>query len=254
MSDANTRSVDLTVHIDAPIETVWSMITDPGEIARWLAPSATSQSGQGGYIEVSWGEGMTGRNTIKTWQPPQHLLMGNADAGLDEDYTLTSEAGGTVLRLHHSGFPATPDGEAYQRSLENGWRAFFAMLRHGAQHAGQPYKNVTLFRQLGGSRDEAWNSLARPGGLTKEGLPRVEAGQTYEVELFNGSKIRGTVLHSVWPGYLVLSAANLDDSVLALLCEGGPTSAMLTITWILNGKAATQEAEFKGVWQRWSEQ
>ena len=155
-----TPSIDLSIQIDAPRERVWSALTDAAEIPRWLAPSAKVKPGPGGFIELSWGEGMTGRNTIEVWEPPEHLVAGNSDAGLREDYTLTETASGTTLRLIHSGFPANPEGAAYRNSVDSGWRTFFPMLRHGvSRHAGQPYRNVTLFAQLKGAREEAWNAL-----------------------------------------------------------------------------------------------
>jgi len=250
MSDS-TRAIDLTIDIDAPRDAVWRTLTDPSEIPRWLAPSAKVQPGEAGFIEVSWGEGMTGRNTIEVWEPPNRLVAGHS--GLREEYVLSEKGGGTSLKLHHSGFPANPEGEAYRKSVENGWCAFFAMLGHGAsRNAGKPFKNVTLFTQLSaGSREAAWDSIVNPGGVTKQGLPRLEPGSRYDVELFSGSRLHGTVLHSLWPGYLVLIAENLDDSLLALLCEGAGDGAMLTITWILNGNAAKREHEIKSTWEGW---
>jgi hypothetical protein len=211
------------------------------------------QPGLGGFIEVSWGEGMTGRNSIEVWQPPDHLVVGNPEGGLQEDYVLAGQAGGTSLKLHHSGFAPDAEGEAYQRSIENGWRAFFAMLQHGvSRHAGQPFKNVTIFSQHSGSREAMWNSMVRPGGIAKQGLPQLNTGDHYELELSFGYKLNGTVLHALWPGYLVLTTDTLDDSVMALLCEGGEAGAMLTITWILNGSAVAREEEIKSASSQWA--
>ena len=253
MNAATTGSIDLTVEIPSPREMVWRAITDPSEITRWFAPIANAEPGAGGFIEISWGEGMTGRNTIEVWEPPTRLVAGNAEMGLREEYTLSEIPGGTSLRLRQSGFSDDAQGQAYLQSVDKGWRAFLAMLKHGVgRHAGQPFRNVTLFSQIRGPRDAAWESIVRPGGVTRDGVPRLASGDSYDVELFSGERLRGTVLHALWPGFLVLAAENLDDSILALLCEGGDEGAMLTITWILNGNAASREPEIRSAWESWA--
>src|SRR5262245_54840243 len=89
MNPAPAGAIDLTVEVAAPREMVWKALTDPSEITRWFAPIASAEPGAGGFIEISWGEGMTGRNTIDTWDPPGRLVLTNAEAGMREEYTLS---------------------------------------------------------------------------------------------------------------------------------------------------------------------
>lgn len=248
---SNTRSIDVSIDIEATPEQVWDAITNPNEIPRWLAPMAAVQPGVGGFIELSWGPGMTGRNTIRTWDQPDRLVLTNDD-GLTESYSISSRAAHSRLHLIHSGFSPASAADDQFDAITNGWNTFLRMCRYGLiHHAGKPYRNITLFSPLNLKRDLAWNEIIKPGSLTKEGLPELKEGQHFELTLVTGQYLTGSVVHAVSPGYLVLSADNLDHSLFALFSERGGEGSLLTITWILSGDALRLEDRLRAQWNDW---
>lgn len=248
------RSIDVSVRMKVDRSLVWSALTDPSEIPRWLAPIARVEPGVGGFIELSWGEGMTGRSTIEVWRPPERLVLSRPGGvgTMREDYRISETGDVTTLTLHHSGFAPTPDGDDEFDAVSNGWRAFFRMLEHGlTRHARQPFRNVTAFTPLSARRDTAWAELVRPGTLAKDGLTELHAGDEYSCELVTGQTLKGQVVHCAWPGYLVLSAGNLGDSLFALFCERSSEGSLLTVTWILNGDALALTDQMDKIWKAW---
>jgi len=249
---ASTRSIEVAIDIEAPRQHVWAALTDENQIPRWLAPSASVKPGAGGYIELSWGEGMTGRNTIDVWNPQERLVLVNKEQGLREEYSLSEVGGGTRLSLVHSGFAVSPKVDDQYDAINNGWRTFFRMLKHAAKRgAGASYRNVTVFSPLSLTRDVAWHRIVRPSGITVGGLSPLTDGQRYETMLRTGQHLIGSVVHCAWPGYLVLAADNMDDSLFALFCERSSEGSLLTITWILNGQAVILGDSLHAQWSEW---
>lgn len=246
------RRIDVSIEIEAPRERVWAALTDPGEIPRWLAPSASVHPGMGGFVELSWGEGMTSRNIIEVWDPPDRLTLLSENGELREEYTLSDTGGGTRLTLCHSGFPAAPERDAEYNAISNGWQAFFKICSHVFRGgATRPYRNVTVFSVVPAPRDAVWSALAVPGGLSAEGLREYKAGEQARLSLAAGQTIEGPVVHCAWPGYLAILARNLDDSIFAIFCERADEGSFLTITWILTGAAVASADPIRKNWTAW---
>jgi uncharacterized protein YndB with AHSA1/START domain len=251
MNAIQTRSIRDSVPLAATPEAVWEALTAASEIPRWFAPSARVAPGLGGAIELSWGPEMTARGRIVEWAPPGRLAV-EEESGLREEYTIRKTAEGAVLELVHSGFPLGSEVDDQFDAITNGWKSFFAMLQHGlARHAGEPYVNVTAFAALAESRDRAWEEIAAPGGVARQGLSHPQPGQQLRLELATGESIRAEALHCSWPGYLVLAAEDLDDSLFSLFCERNSEGSLLTVTWILYGGAREQAARIRAGWTEW---
>jgi uncharacterized protein YndB with AHSA1/START domain len=131
-------SVEREVLIEASVEVVWSIVTEPDHIAQWLSDSVEIDPRAGGEAIFNWNEiGVTHARVERIERP--HLfafswipaLAKSASREVAEgnstlvEFRLSEEGGGTRLRVVESGFQRL-DGsaEANRRSAEDhlrGW-------------------------------------------------------------------------------------------------------------------------------------
>jgi uncharacterized protein YndB with AHSA1/START domain len=107
------RSHETVVRIEASTAEVWRALTTEAGLARWLAPANTVEPDLGGFIVSHW-DREEWRRCIERWDVQRHLRLvarrsqyGSERANscrMVQDFYLTPEAGGTVLRLNQSGF------------------------------------------------------------------------------------------------------------------------------------------------------
>ena len=107
-TDGHTGTVRIEGRFPVGIEDVWSALTDPGQLARWLGevrgdlrPGGTFR---GHYLATDW----AGTGRIEACEPPRRLLL--ATSAPDEpdgvvELTLTAAGGATVVVLQDSGLP-----------------------------------------------------------------------------------------------------------------------------------------------------
>ena len=120
------------VQIAAPPATVFAFLTDPEKILRWMGTEATLEPHSGGLylVNVSGRDIARGRFTevisvhrlaysfgweTREKMPPESSLI---------EIDLIDQAGGTLLRMTHSGLP---DAEE-RASHEEGWTHYLARL------------------------------------------------------------------------------------------------------------------------------
>ncbi len=130
------------VQIAAPPATVFAFLTDPQKILRWMGTEATLEPHPGGLYLVN----VTGKDIARgkfTEVIPVHRLAysfgwdgrENVPPGssLIEIDLIDHEAGGTLLRMTHSGLPDA----AVCASHEQGWTHYFGRLAEAAR-GGDP--------------------------------------------------------------------------------------------------------------------
>ncbi|MEU4295106.1 SRPBCC family protein [Kribbella sp. NPDC026596] len=124
--------VEHEMHIAAPPEIVFAFFTDPAKHVQWLGREADLDPRPGGIYRCVVNDNATVLGTYVIVDPPHHLVF---TWGFDGDQALppgTStvsielhpDAGGTNLRLVHTGLPhpmLTPH--------DHGWRGYLAQLR-----------------------------------------------------------------------------------------------------------------------------
>ena len=137
-------SVEREVLIDAPVEVVWSIVTEPEHIGRWLSDSAEIDLRPGGELLLKWDQLGTAPGTVERVEPP-HLFAfrwvtpePDRDASAQEGYftlvefQLRAEGGSTVLRVVESGFASVDGTEQQNGELaarhEGGWGTFLDHL------------------------------------------------------------------------------------------------------------------------------
>ncbi|WP_354570175.1 SRPBCC domain-containing protein [Glaciihabitans sp. UYNi722] len=148
--DEGEFTVRRTIRINAPIEKVWSAVTEPTHISQWFGQAAFDGSGVGTRGTLTW----EGRDPvplrIEQMDAPRLISYrwGNNEAlarlpeEVDEQnstvftFTLETIADGTQLTVIETGFENTSDPVANLESHRDGWNAeldkLVAMLESGS--------------------------------------------------------------------------------------------------------------------------
>jgi uncharacterized protein YndB with AHSA1/START domain len=143
--------IEREVVIDAPVQRVWALITDPEHVGRWFGDAgAEIDLRPGGEMRMHWEEHGTAQARVQRVEPPSVFAYRWApfkDPGGAEpvegnstlvEFTLAPEGDGTRVRVVESGFGSLAASE--QQRLENlegnteGWRI---ELGHLAEHASR---------------------------------------------------------------------------------------------------------------------
>src|SRR3954452_9725785 len=95
--------------LDADLETVWSALTDPTRLARWLGEVQGDLRPRGTFSARFFASGWQGTGSVEACEPPHRLLVLTTD---DEDASvhaleavLAADGGGTHLVLEERGMP-----------------------------------------------------------------------------------------------------------------------------------------------------
>jgi uncharacterized protein YndB with AHSA1/START domain len=121
-------AIERSVWINAPLERVWTAITDPAQVEQWFSPGTSwksSGSGVGARLYVENPE--TGAEmyvqVLEVVDPPHQLvtraLPEPGETSTTTDWRLQEENGGTRLTLIYSGYELMPDDTRQQRMEEN---------------------------------------------------------------------------------------------------------------------------------------
>jgi uncharacterized protein YndB with AHSA1/START domain len=137
-------SVEREIQIDAPVEVVWSIVTEPEHIGRWLSDSAEVDLRPGGEMLLKWDQLGTSPGTVTRVEPPNLFAFRwvtpepDRDPELQDGYftrvefRLQAEDGGTLLRVVESGFASVDGTEQENAELavrhERGWSTFLEKL------------------------------------------------------------------------------------------------------------------------------
>jgi uncharacterized protein YndB with AHSA1/START domain len=135
--------------IAAPVDRVWSLITDPEHVGRWFGDAgAEIDLRPGGAMRVRWADSGEVRARVEAVEPPHRFAYRwtAAHAHGEEpaegnstlvEFTLAPDGDGTRLRVVESGFAALAvDAEARDRNHAgnvDGWKAELGELAEYAQ-------------------------------------------------------------------------------------------------------------------------
>jgi uncharacterized protein YndB with AHSA1/START domain len=142
MPATTTAAIEREVHIAASPETVYSFFVDADQFVRWMGRKAEIDARPGGVIRLDYNGFDIMRGTIVEFEPNRRMVitwgwetLGDAtQPGQSRvEVTLTPEAGGTRLRLVHSGLS---DVDAASHGA--GWDHFLETLKEQASGAAAP--------------------------------------------------------------------------------------------------------------------
>ena len=133
--DETTFTVRRTIRIAAPIEKVWSAVTEPAHISKWFGLTVLVGTGAGASGTISFPDYGTVPLRVEAMDAPRMVSYrwGNDDAlghlaetvddGSSTVFTFTLEQvpDGTRLTVVETGFDRTSDPAANMASHAEGW-------------------------------------------------------------------------------------------------------------------------------------
>jgi uncharacterized protein YndB with AHSA1/START domain len=168
------RSVEVETEVPGTPEEVWQAIaTGPG-ISAWFVPTKLEER-EGGAIVLDFGPGMESKAVVTTWDAPRRFVaeskdgMGPGSPTVADEWTVEAKSGGTCrVRVVHSWFASTDDWDNQYEGVEQGWPAFFRILKiYLAHFRGQPSDVIPLLAMSSESKSVAWSRLLGSLGLTR---------------------------------------------------------------------------------------
>ena len=93
---------------DTDIDDLWSALTDPRRLARWIA-EVEGDLRLGGQFRARFTSGWEGTGRVEVCEPPRRLLVVTKETGKPDDQvieaTLTSDGEQTILVIEERGLP-----------------------------------------------------------------------------------------------------------------------------------------------------
>jgi uncharacterized protein YndB with AHSA1/START domain len=141
--------IEREIDIDAPIDVVWTVITEPEHINSWFTDSAELDLRPGGEGHFAWDVKGTSRKKVNLrverlepphffsfrWDYPDGTQPDETNAPLVE-FSLEAQGGSTRLRLVESGLEnvarSAEEKETYFADHTSGWTQFAERLREYA--------------------------------------------------------------------------------------------------------------------------
>lgn len=147
--------IEQEVMIEAPLETVWRVVTEPEHIVRWWADDVSLDVRPGGEgLFVFARNGSAERKTVRVqvedvdeprrlafrWAHPEGVAAAPGNSTFVE-FSLIPEGERTRLRVVESGMAelhwSVQERDDYTADHRRGWSHYAELLRdYGAQHAG----------------------------------------------------------------------------------------------------------------------
>jgi uncharacterized protein YndB with AHSA1/START domain len=126
--------IEQELRIEAPIERVWQIITDPVCVARWFGNSAEIDLRPGGPLRFGWDGHGPFHGVVERVDPPREFAyrwvheagvpVSGQSVETRVSFSLSEVDGGTLVRLVESGFA---DEQHYKENAE-GWTEELADL------------------------------------------------------------------------------------------------------------------------------
>jgi uncharacterized protein YndB with AHSA1/START domain len=257
-----TRTVRDEIEIAAPVEAVWRALTDAEELVHWFPLEARVTPGAGGEIWLRWEELATWDQRIQLWEPNKHLRttyvkeIGQVPVEIAIDFHLEARAGGTVLRVVHSGFGAEASWDSEYHGVRLGWRYELNSLRlYLEKHPGVARRVAWAKTAIRVSTEEAWQTLMGPEGILSEGsLAGLGPDEPYSFRTATGQIFRGVVRTLSPPYEFSGTVENLGDSLLRIAVEhvaADPIALLWLATYGMSQvKVDELQAAFQGLIER----
>jgi uncharacterized protein YndB with AHSA1/START domain len=139
--------IEREVMIDAPVDVVWAVVTDPEHVGRWFSDSAELDLRPGGRAVLRWDEYGVVNARVERVEPPRFFSFRwvvNPGTDVAEDnstlveFSLSPEGEATRLTVVESGFAglAGPDAEK-QGHFDSHSRGWGIELGHLTDHVTQ---------------------------------------------------------------------------------------------------------------------
>ena len=133
-------TIERTIHIDAPVERVWTIVTEPQHMGTWFGDAGASRAQD--TITMAWKEyGEAELRIVREDAPHVFAFRWDAnDPGIGDtlvEFTFTPEGSGTRLKVVESGWDELRTSAERQAELRDGntggWKAELGDLERYAQ-------------------------------------------------------------------------------------------------------------------------
>jgi uncharacterized protein YndB with AHSA1/START domain len=249
------RSIQVEVEVPGTPEEVWKAIaTGPG-ISSWFVPTR-SEERAGGEVVSTFGPGMDASATITAWEAPKRFVAEGAMGGpgsppVATEWSVEARAGGKcVVRVVHSLFASTDDWDNQLDGLEQGWPAYFRILRtYLERFRGQPCSAMHFVNFSSDSETKAWEKAG--GGM---GLLRLAEGQKWTAP--DGVPSMTGVVDSLGKGMhantllLRLDTPAPGSAYVGAFPCGGTVMVCMSV-YLYGDHAKAVVARDEPIWQRW---
>jgi uncharacterized protein YndB with AHSA1/START domain len=145
--------IEKEILIEAPLDVVWRVVTEPDQITQWFIDEAELDPRLGGRGRFASRSGRAFYFEIEAFEPPRRFAYRwvqaegvalRPDNSMLVEFRLQPEAGGTRLRVVESGFDqidwSDEQKTQYFEDHSNGWGRFLPRLRDYAPHAAAPQR------------------------------------------------------------------------------------------------------------------
>ena len=140
--------IEKEVLIEAPIDVVWRVVTEPDQIKQWFCSGIELDPRAGGAGRMVFDEGESFYLQVEAFEPPHRFAYRwlhdedtrpRPDNSMLVEFTLHPEAGSTRLRVVESGFDTidwSDEAKAkYASDHSGGWHMYLERLRAYAPRA-----------------------------------------------------------------------------------------------------------------------
>lgn len=147
--DADELTVRRTIHIAAPVEKVWTAVTEPEHISTWFGRAEFTGSGVGASGTLTFPDNPPVPIRVEAMDPPRTVsyrwgndaASGSTATEVDDHstvftFTLEPQADGTRLTVVESGFEHTSDPAANLEDHRGGWNSELDKLVAVVEAAG----------------------------------------------------------------------------------------------------------------------
>jgi uncharacterized protein YndB with AHSA1/START domain len=260
MTAQKPRAFEMSIELDAPVETVWKVLTDAEELTKWFPTNAAVDPRPGGAFTISWDGDWEWSTTITDWEPLERLRMVDrqsrpfdaegrpiADAAPVElvlDFTLEARGSRTRLRLVQSGFGHGANWDDEIDGITWGWNTELRVLRHYLdRHRGRA-------RQVAWARatsdlpfDRVWPLLTSSAGVIGSGdVAWLHGGDRCAFSLTTGDPVEGRVVFAHPGRQLLVSAENLGDALFRLSLDRAAGRSMVQV-WLSTWAGSRADAQ-----------
>lgn len=145
--------IEREILIEAPVEVVWRVITEPDQIKQWFADEAELDLTVGGSGRLTFSSGDASRIQVEAIDPPRRFAFRwvhpegvRAQPGNSTlvEFTLAPEAGNTRLRVVESGLDSmdwSDEAKAeFSEDHTRGWQECLVRLRDYAPRAESAHR------------------------------------------------------------------------------------------------------------------
>jgi uncharacterized protein YndB with AHSA1/START domain len=124
--------IEREILIDAPLDVVWSVITEPEHVSAWFSDSAAIDLRPGGELILTWEQHPSVHWRVETVEPP-HFVSFRWLRALHEQPTGVAPPAGSSTLVE---FSLAPEGEGTRlRVVESGFRQLLGSEEENAKDA-----------------------------------------------------------------------------------------------------------------------